>query len=188
MEKSLAQINNNCLKVVLFGPESTGKSTLAKKLADHYNTQWVPEYARAYLQKKWDDKQEVCAVDDLVPIAYGQMASENQQAAHVNSILFCDTDLLVTQTYSKIYFNDYCPPIISEYVQKHHYDLYLLMNIDLPWVADDLRDRPNDRSFMFERLEQALIDHHKPYMTVSGLGDERLASAVHAITNHFAYV
>ena len=64
MEKSLAQVNNNCLKVVLFGPESTGKSTLAKKLADHYNTQWVPEYARAYLQKKWDDKQEICAVED----------------------------------------------------------------------------------------------------------------------------
>ncbi len=62
------------------------------------------------------------------------------------------------------------------------------MNIDLPWVADDLRDRPNDRSFIFERLKQALIDHHKPYVTVSGLGDERLASAVNAIKNHFAYV
>jgi len=173
---------------VLFGPESTGKSTLAKSLAEYYNTQWVPEYARVYLQKKWDDNQEICTVEDLIPIAHGQMTSENELVAQANSILFCDTDLLVTQTYSKIYFNDYCPPIISEHVQKNHYDLYLLMNIDLPWVADDLRDRPNDRSFIFERFQQTLIDHHKPYVTVSGLGDERLASAVNAIKNHFAYV
>ncbi|MGB0259806.1 MAG: AAA family ATPase [Flavobacteriaceae bacterium] len=188
MEKSLAQADTRCLKVVLYGPESTGKSTLAQKLAKHYNTLWVPEYARTYLQKKWDEHQAVCTIEDLVPIAYGQMHSENQKAAQANNILFCDTDLLVTQTYSEIYFEGQCPPIIREYVQKNTYDLYLLMSTDLPWIADDLRDRPNDRSHMFERFQQSLIDHNKPYVIISGDGDTRFKMAIDAIENRFAHV
>ena len=71
MERTLQQTNSNSIKVVLFGPESTGKSTLAKELADHYNSIYVEEYAREYLQKKYDFNQEICSYDDLIPIAKG---------------------------------------------------------------------------------------------------------------------
>ena len=77
MEKYLQQEKSNCLKVVLFGPESTGKSSLAKELALHYNTYYVDEYARHYLQEKWDKYQKICELDDIIPIAKGQMNSEN---------------------------------------------------------------------------------------------------------------
>ena len=71
MEEKLGQEPSDLIKIVLFGPESTGKTTLAKQLAKHYNTVWVPEYAREYLQKKWDDTKEICTLDDLIPIAVG---------------------------------------------------------------------------------------------------------------------
>ena len=104
MERTLQQTNSNCIKVVLFGPESSGKSTLAKELADHYNSIYVEEYAREYLQKKYDLNQEICSYDDLIPIAKGQMRLENEASKKCNSILFCDTDLLTTKIYSEIYF------------------------------------------------------------------------------------
>ena len=100
MEKDFGQSPSNCKKVVLFGPESTGKTTLAKQLASHFSSDWVPEYARAYLQNRWDKTNEICSKQDLPIIAAGQMALENQKASNINSILFCDTDLLVTTIYS----------------------------------------------------------------------------------------
>ena len=96
MEKNFRQIPSNCKKVVLFGPESTGKTTLAKQLAAHFKSDWVPEYAREYLQQKWDETKEICTKEDLPVIAAGQMALENQKASTTDTILFCDTDLLVT--------------------------------------------------------------------------------------------
>ena len=78
MEKTLVQIKTDCIKVVLYGPESTGKSTLSKALAKHYKTAYVPEFARAYLQEKWDRKSEICTKEDLVPIARGQIQLENE--------------------------------------------------------------------------------------------------------------
>ena len=107
MEKYLQQEKSDCLKVVLFGPESTGKSSLAKELAVHYNTFYVDEFARNYLQKKWDRYQLACELKDIIPIAKGQMKNENIIAKKTTKILFCDTDLLTTATYSKLYFNNY---------------------------------------------------------------------------------
>ena len=69
MESYLQQKPSNCIKIVLFGPESTGKSTLAQELAKHYNTNFVKEFARNYLQEKWDNHKKVCALEDLIPIA-----------------------------------------------------------------------------------------------------------------------
>ena len=110
MERTLQQTNSNCIKVVLFGPESTGKSTLAKELADHYNSIYVEEYAREYLQKKYDFNQEICSYDDLIPIAKGQIRLENEASKNVIQF-FCDTDLLTTKIYSEIYF-DKCDPLL----------------------------------------------------------------------------
>jgi len=77
MEEKYKQQASDLLKVVLFGPESTGKTTLSKQLARHYNTVWVPEYAREYLQKKWNSEQKICELDDLLPIAAGQRTRTN---------------------------------------------------------------------------------------------------------------
>ena len=119
MEKYLQQEKSDCLKVVLFGPESTGKSSLAKELADHYNTLYVDEFARNYLQEKWDKYQLACELKDIIPIAKGQMKNENIIAKKTTKILFCDTDLLTTATYSKLYFNGYCDPDLQESAIKN---------------------------------------------------------------------
>jgi nicotinamide riboside kinase len=78
MEKNLRQLKSSCLKIVLFGPESSGKTTLSKELANHYKTLWVKEYARDYLQKKWNVEKKVCELEDLIPIAIGQIKLENE--------------------------------------------------------------------------------------------------------------
>ena len=80
MESKLKQQNADCIKVVIFGPESTGKTTLSEQLARHYNSVWVPEYARKYLQDKWNNERKTCEPHDLLPIAIGQMALENDLA------------------------------------------------------------------------------------------------------------
>ena len=159
MEKYLQQQKTDCIKIVLFGPESTGKTSLAVELAKHYKTVFVKEFAREFLQKKMDEQNKVCEIDDLIPIAIGQMNSENILSKKANRILFCDTDLLTTATYSRLYFNNFCDPLIDKYSKKNKYDLYLLLDIDIPWVKDDLRDRPNARKLFFdEYLWMVLLD------------------------------
>ncbi len=104
MEEKLRQQPSNCIKVVLFGPESTGKTTLSIQLARHYNSVWVPEYAREYLQDVWNNERRTCEPKDLLPIAIGQMKLENELAQKTDSVLICDTDLLETKVYSEAYY------------------------------------------------------------------------------------
>jgi len=181
MEKTLEQITSDCLKVVLFGPESTGKSTLAKALAEQYNTTFVPEYMRLYLQHKWDQQRATCTKDDLLPIAQGQMKLENEMAQMANDILFCDTNLLQTKIYSEIYYDGYCPPKIELYAKKNTYNLYFLCSIDVPWVADDLRDKPNERAFMFETFKRTLERRNLPFVVLEGNFNARLETAIKLI-------
>ena len=98
MEKDLRQEDINLVKIVLFGPESTGKTTLSIQLAKHYNTVWVQEYARPYLQKVWNQERRTCQQKDILPIAFGQIALENRLSKRADKILICDTDLLETKT------------------------------------------------------------------------------------------
>lgn len=181
MEEKLRQDTANCLKVVLFGPESTGKTTLSKRLAEHYNTEWVPEYARHYLQKKWNEERKICEPEDLIPIAIGQMSLENKLAKTANKILICDTDLLETKVYSEVYYNGYCDPILDKYAQQNTYDLYFLTYIDTPWKKDDLRDRPNNRAEMFMAFSTALKEYHRPYVLLKGTKEERFNAAINQI-------
>lgn len=178
MEKELEQQPADCLKIVLFGPESTGKTTLSKMLASHFNTQWVPEFSRDYLQQKWDEKMEICSREDILPIAAGQMHLENQKAKVANRVLFCDTNLLETVVYSRAYFERYCHPSLLKHALKAHYDLYFLTYIDVPWEEDDLRDRPHQREQMFAEFKKTLDEHNKPYHILRGSVEERFKTAV----------
>ncbi|MEN8187577.1 MAG: ATP-binding protein [Bacteroidota bacterium] len=181
MEKIPDQEPANIVKIVLFGPESTGKSTLSELLARHYNTVWVPEYAREYLQDKWNNERKTCEHDDLIPIAAGQMKLENDLAKKSDRVLICDTDLLETKVYSEEYYGGFVDPELDKAAIQNQYDLYLLTYIDTPWEADDLRDRPEQRLEMFEAFERALKKYNRPYFTLRGGVQKRLDKAIKEI-------
>jgi NadR type nicotinamide-nucleotide adenylyltransferase len=181
MEKNLRQLKSSCLKIVLFGPESSGKTTLSKELANHYKTLWVKEYARDYLQKKWNVEKKVCELEDLIPIAIGQIKLENELSKISKQLLICDTDLLETKVYSETYYDGYCDPLLEKYALKNSYDLYILTNIDIPWEKDDLRDKPNEREKMFDAFKETLIKYNRPYIEVSGSLSKRLVTATKSI-------
>lgn len=178
MEKALKQRDINLVKVVLFGPESTGKTTLSEQLARHYNTVWAPEYAREYLQDKWNNERKTCEESDLIPIAEGQMKLENDLALKADRVLICDTDLLETKVYSEQYYGGFVDPKLDAAAQENTYDVYFLTYIDTPWVADDLRDRPEQREEMFNAFEDALKKYEKPYVLLKGDKTTRLQKAV----------
>lgn len=184
MEAAYKQKPTNLVKVVLFGPESTGKTTLAQELANHYKTSWVPEYAREYLQKKWDQEKKICELSDLLPIARGQMHLENILSEEADQLLICDTDLLETKVYSEIYFNDYCHPLLEQYALENAYDLYLLTNIDIPWVKDDLRDKPFERETIFEIFKASLEKYGRNFVILKGDKDQRFNQAILTINQH----
>ncbi len=178
MEKNLRQKASNCIKVVLFGPESTGKTTLSKQLAAYYNTEWVPEYMREYLQAKWNQAKEICSYNDLLLIAEGQMALENEIAISAKEIMFCDTNLLELKVYSEVYYNGIVPEVLNKISLENVYDLYLLTYIDTPWVADDLRDKPGEREEMFLRFKESLDDNKLPYIIIKGNKASRFEKAI----------
>ena len=139
MEKTLHQQETDCLRIVLYGPESTGKTTLAIELAKKFNTSFVPEFAREYLQEKWDKIGEKCNLDDLLEIVKGQLLNENLAIKNANDFIFCDTNILVTKIWSETHFEGYCDPRIEKYSNILKYDHYFLTDIDTPWDKDDLR-------------------------------------------------
>lgn len=183
MEKTLEQTPSNCLKIVLFGPESTGKTTLAKQLAAHFNTLWVPEYMREYLQEKWDQTKEKCTKEDLMPIAKGQMNAENEASVLAGKLLFCDTNLLEIKVYSEYYYDGFCPEEIEKYALENRYDLYFLTYVDTQWQFDDLRDRPDEREKMFRIFESQLTNQNLQFEILKGNQDERFDLAVKMIEN-----
>ncbi len=175
MEENLKQPGAvaGILRIAVFGPESTGKTTLASALANAFNTTWAPEFAREYLQKKYDDSARPCAPEDLMPIALGQITLEAKAMEGARNFVFCDTCLLQTKVYADHYFG-ICDASIAKAAKKHKYDLFLLTDIDVPWTPDDLRDRPQNRSGMLADFRAALEAHDKPYILVSGTPEQRL--------------
>src|SRR6478672_6746868 len=182
MEENLKQLAVNpeisdTIKIAIYGPESTGKTTLASGLAAHFNTVWTPEFARDYLQQKFDDAGTICQPEDIIPIAEGQTKSENEQLVKASQYLFCDTCLMQTRVYSEIYYNS-INPLLEKASRKHKYDLFFLTDIDVPWEKDDLRDRPDDREAMFDTFRKALEENEKPFVVVSGTAEARLEKAI----------
>ena len=182
MEENLKQQATDTIKIAIYGPESTGKTTLAKQLADHFETVWAPEFARDYLQQKFNDAGIICEPEDLMPIAVGQTQLENETLTTANKFIFCDTCLLVTKVYSEIYYN-FCDPALEKAARKHKYDLFFLTDIDVPWEKDDLRDRPDDREALFAIFKNALITNKKPFVILSGDAETRLKTAIEVLND-----
>ena len=178
MEKDFKQVPSNLLRVVIYGPESTGKTTLARQLSDHYQTTFVKEFARDYLQKKWDQKKEVCSRADLPIIVAGQIQLENEATTMAKQVLICDTNVVVTKVWSETHFEGYCDSQIASCCSKFHYDYYLLTGIDVPWQKDDLRDRPNDRQIMFDYFKNTLDQLGENYSVLKGNQEKRLRKAI----------
>lgn len=182
MEENLKQQSADIIKIALYGPESTGKTTLAKQLAAHFNTVWIPEFARDYLQEKWDTQQKTCQKEDLLPIAIGQTRWENEGLQKANTLLFADTNLMVTKVFSDIYYGE-TDPELEKAAKKHKYDLFLLTDIDVPWEKDDLRDSPDHREKALRVFEENLIRYNKPYLKISGSKEKRFHKSVALVTH-----
>jgi NadR type nicotinamide-nucleotide adenylyltransferase len=170
-------------KIVLFGSESTGKTTLAEALAKHYQTVWVPEYAREYL----DNERIVVHLEDVMPIAYGQIRLEENIVPGANQFLFCDTNIIETKVYSEAYFGQ-VPEELEPLIQTRHYDFYLLTNLDVPWTPDHIRDRPHLRNEMHELFRKELIERNLPYVEITGTEEIRFRNAISAIEKYFQTV
>jgi NadR type nicotinamide-nucleotide adenylyltransferase len=171
-------------KVVVIGPESTGKSTLCEQLAKYYHTSWVPEYAREYLLQHGTNY----SYDELLTIAKGQAEQEDRyiEKAIDSYVLFIDTDQYVMKVWCEFVFGN-CHPWILDQITKRKYDLYLLCNIDLPWVEDILREYPDltSRQQLYTIYKNILNNQSVPWIEISGNYDERLEKAVQAVNELF---
>ncbi len=164
-------------RVVLTGAESTGKTTLAERLAAHYETVWAPEYLRVFVEQKG----ALPELSDNRLIAAGHLAQVETLMARAHRVLFLDTDLVSTCVYSQHYFG-MCPPWLKQLSLKHHADLYLLMDTDLPWHADPgQREGPAIRELLHARFQDELQQRGVSVVRVSGASETRLAIALRAV-------
>ncbi len=181
-------------KIVVIGPESTGKSTLCEKLAAHYNTIWVKEYAREYLLENGTDY----TLENLLEVAQGQLALEEKGIQQIEdklktqsyqspinndpSLIFIDTDQYVMKTWCEFVFGQ-CHQWILNQITERQYDLYLLANIDAPWVKDELREYPDleTRARLYHHYKDIMVNQNVPWVDVSGDYDERFQKAIAAV-------
>ncbi len=168
-------------KIVIIGPESTGKSTLCTQLAEHYNSIWCPEYAREYLLQHGTDY----TFDDLLTIAKGQVALEDEYSSKIENSdkpLLIDTDMYVIKVWCEFVFGK-CHRFILDQIIERKYDLYLLCNTDLPWVKDELREYPDlkSRQQLHKIYTDIMINQQTPWVDIKGNYDERLAKAIKAV-------
>ena len=153
-------------KICFYGPESTGKSTLAKQLADIYHTEFVPEVSREMITSN------DFTIDDIIRIGKAQTERVINKSMSANKILFCDTDLITTQIYCRHYLKE-VPPILFQLEKEVTYDLYFLFDIDVPWVADGLRDLAEKRLEMFHVFKDELEKRKINYDLLKGNYSER---------------
>ena len=168
--------NRSITKIAIVGPESTGKSTISKLLAEHYKTVWVPEFARDYCSKL----KEPCTWQDEINMFRGQLDLEKHLQPQANKILICDTTFITVKIWSDHMFGK-APQEVLDELPRHPYDLYLLMDIDLPWEHDPLRDFPDLREHFMQVWHQELKALNANYTVISGNNAKRLQNAIRAI-------
>ena len=166
-------------KIAIVGPESTGKSTLSEQLALHYDTVWVPEFARSYCEQL----TAPCSWQDEINMFRGQLQLEKELLPRANRILICDTTFLTVKIWCDYTFGR-SPQEVLEELPKHPYDFYLLMDIDIPWQDDPLRDFPNLREHFLEVWHRELRTLGANYQLVSGNFEERLTRATNYIDRY----
>lgn len=167
------------LTVAVVGPESTGKTTLARSLAEHFKTPWVPEFAREYLTKL----NRPYTQSDLLEIAKGQLKAENKlQSKANNRLLFLDTDLLVIKIWSEFKYGN-CDPWIEQQLRLNQPSVYILTHFDIPYEEDPLRENPDERPELYDLYEEALQNSDSPYFIVQGNQQKRFDKAVKSINS-----
>jgi len=169
-------MERSVLKIAVVGPESTGKSTMSAYLAKHYNTVWVPEFARDYCA----GLTEPCTWQDEINMFYGQLALEAEYLPKANNLLICDTTFITVKIWSDQIFGRSPQEVLDE-LPQHPYDLYLLLNIDLPWEEDPLRDFPHMRKHFMEVWHKELDELDARYVLITGTGEDRYENAVKAV-------
>ena len=169
-------------KIVVLGPESTGKSTLCEQLAEHYKTSWCPEFAREYLL----EKRGKYTYDDLLNIAVGQLELEDTLLTQADRFYFIDTDMYVMKVWCEVAFEQ-CHTWILKQIAARQYDLYLLCNIDLPWIKDELREYPDIkiRKRLYKIYKDILINSSTRWSEISGVDAQRLQMAISIIDTVF---
>ena len=163
-------------KVVILGPECTGKSELSAHLAKEFNTVWVEEYARTYLS----NLQRAYGPEDLPIIAQGQLSLEDSLASKASKVLVCDTDLYVIKIWSQFKYG-FCDPEILTAIASRKYDLYLLSYVDIPWAYDPLREHPEERERLFELYHREMLNQSVPFQIIKGSREERRKAATDSI-------
>ncbi len=163
-------------RVCLTGPESTGKTTLAARLAEHFGTVWVPEFAREYAETR----KGPLAFEDVEPIVHGQIALEEILTTHAAGIIILDTDILSSITYSRFHYGD-VPASVMAAARERLADRYLLFTIDVPYVDDPVRASDEHRQVLFAQFQQTLDEFGVEYAIVSGDWEERFLRAVQEI-------
>jgi NadR type nicotinamide-nucleotide adenylyltransferase len=168
-------------RIVLTGSEATGKTTLAEALARHYQTTWVPEFARGYAEAR----AGLLTAADVEPIARGQLAAEQAGAAAARRLVVMDTDLVSTVLYARHYYGS-APAWVERTITAYPASLYLLCDIDLAWSPDGVRDRGHEREAMHALFHQTLTDLGLVFHRIRGAGPARLAAAARAVDRWLA--
>ncbi len=169
-------ISQRIFKIGIVGPESTGKSTLSMELASHYQTVCVSEYARKYMM----ELKRPYTLEDIVLISQRQLEQEVVAVKKANRILFCDTTLLVSKIWALHAFQQ-CPPFIEENWKSEDYDLLLLLQVDIPWQEDPLREHPHLRQYFFDWYERELKVSKANYKIIAGSQKQRVENAVEEV-------
>lgn len=164
-------------KIVIIGPECTGKSTLTQALAKHFNAPYIDEYARKYISQLRREYAEA----DILTIAKGQIELE-KSCSTSQDFLFLDTDLIVCKVWSVFKYGR-CHPWILDQIEQRHYDYYLLCDIDLQWEDDKQREHPNHRQELFDIYQNELEKYNKSYSVVSGM--ERVRFSLNILQSKF---
>ena len=163
-------------KVVVIGPECTGKSELSQFLSEHFKTEWVPEYARNYI----DHLVRPYHQDDLTVIAHGQLRLEDEWTRDANRILICDTNLYVIKIWSEFKFGN-CSQEVLQQIATRPYDLYLLTYVDIPWQDDPQREHPDKREELYQLYLKELKNQPVPFVEIKGEREQRRKTAVEAV-------